>query len=282
MRTLVFGSSGQLGRECVTLFGGHAETRGADLPEMDVTDAAAVTALTRAFRPGLVINAAAYTNVDAAEDDAAAAFAANEHGARNVAEAAAVVNAKVIYYSTDYVFGGTSKTPYAPGDPLAPVGVYARSKAAGEEATRLAAPAHFIIRTAWLYGPGGDNFVEKILRAAAARPELKVVDDEVGSPTYTRDLAEATFALCQTEGYGTYHVVNAGQCSRCEFAKAILRLAGFDTRVVPCGGAEFPTKAERPPYSVLSSAAYEECTGRNMRPWEEALAGYMQRRQDPR
>lgn len=278
MRTLVFGGKGQLGKDLVAVFGGAGAAHGHDLPELDIAQADAVQGAVEAFAPDLVLNAAAFTNVDGAEDDAEGAFRVNETGAQYVAAAAAQRGAPVVYYSTDYVFGGTKTTPYGPGDTVSPIGVYARSKAAGEAATRAANSKHFIVRTAWLYGPGGNSFVEKILRAAAARPELRVVEDEMGSPTHTLDLAEATRALVKTAAYGVYHAVNAGACSRYEFARAIVALAGLDTPIHACASSEFPTKAERPLYSVLSTAKLEKVSGYVMRPWQEALASYMNRR----
>jgi dTDP-4-dehydrorhamnose reductase len=279
MRTLILGAKGQLGRDLLDHFRRQGETEGVDLPELDITDAGAVGAVFARFRPDLAINAAAYTDVEGAEDHAAIAFRVNEAGGGCVARAAAECGCMVVYYSTDYVFDGAKRTPYTPEDPVAPAGVYARSKAAGEAATRQANPCHFIVRTAWLYGPGGNNFVEKILRAAASRPALKVVEDEVGSPTHTRDLAGATAALCATRDYGIYHAVNAGSCSRYAFAKTILRLAGISTPVTPCASSEFRMKARRPVYSVLSNAKLEERTGHVMRPWEDALKDYLERRQ---
>ena len=280
MRTLIFGAKGQLGRGLVTRFQREGETLGVDLPEVDITLADAVADVLHEFCAGLVINAAAYTDVEQAEDDVGAAFLVNETGAANVARAAAARSVPVVYYSTDYVFDGTKTTPYEPDDPPHPLGAYARSKAAGEAATRAANPRHFIVRTAWLYGPGGNHFVEKILRAAAARPSLEVVDDETGSPTYTVDLAEATAALCATEAYGVYHAVNAGACTRYQMAQAILRLAKSDVPVTACSSAAFPTKAPRPVYSVLSNRNLEAATGRVMRSWQAALEDYMHRRED--
>ena len=262
----------------MAVFAEEGEVRGYDLPEADITDQPALQPIVAAMSPDLIVNAAAYTDVEAAEDHLEAAFLANESGARNVAELAADQEAPVIYFSTDYVFDGAKGRPYTPDDPLAPIAVYGRSKAAGEAATRNANPRFFVLRTAWLYGPGGNNFVEKILRAAAERSELKVVEDETGSPTYTRDLAEAARALARTQAYGTYHAVNSGQCSRYAFAKEILRLAGIDIPVLPCLSSAYPTKAQRPAYSVLDTAALTQACGYRMRPWREALADYMQRR----
>jgi dTDP-4-dehydrorhamnose reductase len=278
MRSLIFGAQGQLGRDLLVRFAQEGEVLGVDLPEVDIADGEAARATLDRFPADWVINAAAYTDVEGAEDDAEAVFRVNEQGAGRVARAAGAAGVPVIYYSTDYVFDGTKRRPYEPEDTAAPISVYARSKWAGEAATRQANPRHFIIRTAWLYGPGGHNFVERILRAATTRPSLKVVDDEIGSPTYTWDLAAATAALCKTDNYGPYHIVNAGSCSRFEFAQAIVRLRGIDTPVVPCRSSEFPTKAARPLYSVLSNAKFEAATGHGMRRWEEALHAYMDRR----
>lgn len=279
MRTLVFGAKGQLGRDLLGVFDEEGETAGADLPEADITVEQSVVEQIETFRPDLVVNAAAYTDVEAAEDNADAAFLVNETGAGNVARAATHADVPLVYISTDYVFDGTKSTPYEPDDPVSPLDVYARSKEAGERATRQGNPRYFIIRTAWLYGPGGNSFVEKILRAAASRPSLKVVDDEVGSPTHTLDLAQATLALSRTDAYGTYHAVNAGSCSRFEFAREIVRLAELHTPLTPCASTEFPTKARRPMCSVLDTTTLEHATGYEMRPWKEALEHYMTRRE---
>lgn len=278
MKVLIVGAKGQLGAELSRMFQKDNEVVGADLPELDITDAQSVEAIMARTRPGLVINAAAYTDVEGAEDDRKSAFAVNETGARHVAAAAKQAGAPVVYYSTDYVFFGAQDKALEPADPVMPRGVYAESKAAGEEATRTANPDHFILRTAWLYGPGANNFVEKILRAGASQPEVKGVQDEVGSPTHTFDLAEATRALCKTAAYGTYHAVNAGRCSRYEFIREIFRLAGVTTPVTPCTMAEFPAKAPRPAFSVLSTQKLTDACGYVMRPWREALAHYMKRR----
>ncbi len=278
MRTLLLGAKGQLGRDLMQVFGKKGELWGVDLPEVDVADAVALAALADRVGPDLIINAAAYTDVDGAEDNVETAFRVNETGARNAADVAAYHDIPVVYYSTDYVFDGSKGAPYVPSDPMSPINVYGHSKAAGEAATRKSAGKYFIIRTAWLYGPGGNNFVEKILRAAASRPELRVVEDEIGSPTHTMDLAEATLALVQTHSYGLYHAVNEGQCSRYEQARTIIEFAGLDTRVLPCRVSEFPLKAPRPIYSVLDSSEVARATGYSLRGWREALRNYIQRR----
>jgi dTDP-4-dehydrorhamnose reductase len=278
MRVLVFGANGQLGRDLLRVFEQEGEVLGVDLPECDVAREEHVRAAIAEFRPALVINAAAFTNVEAAEDAEADAFRVNETGAGVVAATAGSMGIPVVYYSTDYVFGGTKTSPYEPDDPISPIGVYARSKARGEEATRRATHAHFIVRTAWLFGPGGNNFVEKMLALAASRPALKVVRDEIGSPTHTLDLARATKALAATTHYGTYHAVNEGWCSRFEFAQAIFDLTGTVVDVTPCASADFPTKAERPLYSVLSNQKLQAATGLTMPHWRDALREYLERR----
>lgn len=277
MRTLIFGAGGQLGRDLTDVFAAAGPVTGYTHLEIDVSESHAVRTAVAESGPDLVLNAAAYTDVEGAEDDPPAAFRTNEHGAQCVAEACAAVNCPLIYFSTDFVFDGGKRIPYEPDDPIAPKGVYAQSKAAGEAATRETCSKHFIIRTAWLYGIGGNNFIEKILRAAQTRPLLRVVNDEVGSPTYTVDLAGAALALSATTAYGTYHAVNAGYCSRFEYASVILRLVGLSIPIEPCSAAEFPSKAPRPAYSVLSNAKLEAVCGYRMPPWEDALARYLKR-----
>ncbi len=279
MRVLVFGCKGQLGRELMDRCARDGAVEGWDLPEVDIAEAGQVNDIVARFGPDLVINAAAYTDVDRAEDERDTAFKVNAAGSRVVAQAAVVAGVPIVYYSTDFVFDGQAREPYTPEAEPSPLSVYGASKLEGERETREANPKHFILRTAWLYGLGGNNFVEKILRAAAARPSLQVVEDEAGSPTYTRDLAEATVALSRTEAYGIYHAVNAGACSRYAFAQTILRLAGVETPVAPCASGQFPTKARRPVYSVLSNAKLEAATGYRMRAWDEALKEYIERRQ---
>lgn len=279
MRTLIFGARGQLGRELVRVFRGAGEVLGCGRQEADITDSTHLYSVVERFGPDLLINAAAWNDVDGAEDHLEQAFLVNEAGPRNLAEIALYHQIPIVHYSTDYVFDGLRETPYPVDAPVAPLGVYGRSKAAGEAAVRKANPRHFIVRTAWLFGPGGGNFVEKIIALARERGALRVVADEVGSPTHTRDLAEATLRLARTHAFGTYHAVNAGACSRFEFAREILRLAGIDAALDPCAAAEFPAKARRPPYTALSNDAITAATGFAPKPWREALAEYMQRRE---
>jgi dTDP-4-dehydrorhamnose reductase len=276
--TLILGGRGQLGRDLERLFTDEGEVTSVDLPEVDIGAEGTLSDLANDIRPDVLLNAAAYTDVEKAENDEAAAFRANETGARYAAQAAKAVDAPIVYYSTDYVFGGVQTRPYVETDDAAPMGVYARSKLAGERATMEENPRHLILRTAWLYGPGGNNFVEKIIHLAQTHPEIKVVDDEIGAPAYTGDLAEATLALLKIGACGIYHVTNAGRCTRYEFAQEILRLAGLDTPITPCASSEFPTKAERPLYSVLATGKLQQTTGYVPRHWKDALADYFMRR----
>jgi dTDP-4-dehydrorhamnose reductase len=229
--------------------------------ELDVTDAAAVR---EAIGPDdLVVNCAAWTDVDGAEEHEDEALRINRDGARNVAEAAGAV----VYVSTDYVFDGTKRAPYVESDPVNPMTAYGRTKLEGERATAAANPRHFIARTSWLFGPGGKNFVETML---ALGPEVRVVDDQVGCPTFTGHLADALVRLAGTEEYGVHHVAAAGSCSWFEFAREIFARAGSDTRVEPCTTADFPRPAPRPAYSVLESER-----GNRLPTWQEGLDAYL-------
>ena len=232
--------------------------------DFDVTDAAAVT---EALGGATVINCAAYTDVDGAETDPKTAHAVNATGARNVAEAAA----RVIYLSTDYVFDGTKPGAYVESDPVNPLSEYGRSKLAGERATLTASPHSLVVRTAWLFGPGGGNFVSTMLRLGEERGDVRVVDDQVGSPTFTGHLAEALVALAEGHEHGFLHVTGSGACSWYEFARAIFERAGVDVDLQPCGSDEFPRPARRPANSVLAS----ERGAPALPAWQEGLDAYL-------
>ncbi|MCL4215519.1 MAG: dTDP-4-dehydrorhamnose reductase [Candidatus Hydrogenedentes bacterium] len=279
MRTLILGAGGQLGRDLVHVFEQDHEVAAYRHNEVDITEGGQVARLVVEARPEVVINAAGYNDVDGAEDNRDAAYLVNETGARNVALAAARQEIPVVHFSTDFVFDGARREAYEPGDAINPLNVYAKSKAAGEAAVRLSNHRHFIVRTAWLYGPGGNNFVERILSLCQDRDSVRVVDDQYGSPTHTFDLAEATERLCRTRRYGIFHIVNNDSCCRYTFAQAIVAEAGMKCHIEPCSSNEFKTRAKRPAYSVLSSGRYEKITGRIMRPWRTALGHYMKRRQ---
>ena len=251
-----------LGQDIVRASGGTAVplTRA----ELEVTDAAAVR---EALAGATVINCAAYTDVDGAESHSAAAHAVNEEGARNVAEAAG----RVVYVSTDYVFDGSKEAPYVESDTTAPIQEYGRSKLAGERATADANPDHLIVRSSWLFGAAGRNFVETILGLASERDELRVVNDQVGCPTFTGHLSEALLALAAGGERGLMHVAGGGSCSWFEFAREIVERADVDSRVQPCSSDEFPRPARRPAYSVLAS----ERGSPALPAWQDGLDAYL-------
>ena len=232
--------------------------------ELDVTDAAAAA---DALGGATVINCAAYTNVDGAEEDPETANAVNAEGAGNVAEAAA----RVVYVSTDYVFDGSKPAPYVESDPVNPLSEYGRSKLAGERATLTASPQSLVVRTSWLFGTGGRNFVTTMLRAGEERGQVRVVDDQVGCPTFTGHLADALVALAEGHGHGFLHVAGSGSCSWFEFARAIFERAGMDVDVRPCTNEEFPRPAARPANSVLAS----ERGAPRLPAWQDGLDAFM-------
>jgi dTDP-4-dehydrorhamnose reductase len=246
-----------LGQNIACLSGGVALARA----ELDVADRAAVR---DAIAPGdLVFNCAAWTDVDGAEEHEEEATRVNGDGARNVAEAAGTV----VYVSSDYVFDGRKREPYVESDPTRPLSAYGRSKLAGERSTAEANPRHFVVRSSWLFGPGGRNFVETMLGLG---PRVRVVDDQVGCPTFTGHLAEALVRLAATEDYGVHHMAASGSCSWYEFAREIFARAGVDTRVKRCTTADFPRPAPRPAYSVIASER-----GHRLPDWREGLEAYM-------
>jgi dTDP-4-dehydrorhamnose reductase len=241
---------------------------------MDITDTHQVQKIVSFEKPEVIINTAAYTKVDACETDEKTAFRVNAIGARNLAVAAFSIGAKILQVSTDYVFDGTGKIPLREYDPINPLSVYGKSKALGEQLVMTTNPRHFILRTAWLYGDGS-NFVRTILKLAAEQDELRVVNDQVGTPTSTVDLAKCILALIQTEHYGIYHGTCEGECSWYEFAKRILALKGIDKRVIPISTKELKQAAKRPAYSVLENFMLDLVGLNFFRTWEEALEEYL-------
>ena len=232
-------------------------------------------ALVGRTRPKWIVLAAAYTDVDGSEQNRDLAFAVNATGAENVARAGSEYNARLFYVSTDYVFDGNSTRPYEPEDAIHPLNVYGASKAAGEKAVRQFATGWCIGRTSWLFGTHGESFPEKILRASETRPELTVVSDQVGSPTFTRDLAGAILSLLRSGAQGTVHITNSGACSWFEFAREVLDQAGrAAVGVRPVSSTEFPRPAKRPSYSILSPASLNR-HGITMRNWKDAVLLYL-------
>jgi len=274
MRIFITGHKGQLGR---TLFGMMSEhtLAGCDLPELDITDRAAIHKAIIDFHPDVVIHAAAWTNVDGCARDPDGAFLANALGTQNVALACAACDAAMVYVSTNEVFDGTSKEPYREWDPPAPINPYGRSKAAGEWFVRHLLQRFYIARTAWLYAAGGRNFPHRIVQLADERGSLRVVADEISNPTYTPDLAAAIVSLIQTSAYGVYHLTNAGYCSRHDFAREILRLTGRDQiPIEPITQAEFERASVPPAFAPLANTA-AAAVGIRLRPWQEALAEFL-------
>lgn len=275
MRIVITGSKGQLGIALQSALACH-DLMLIDLPEHDITDLATVTASIAAFGPDLIIHGAAMTNVDACEAQPEVAYRINALGTRNLAVAAIQARVPMAYVSTDYVFAGDREEPYWEFDETSPLSVYARSKWAGEQIVRQLVPRHYIARTAWLYGDGPRNFVETVLRLAKERGALTMVTDEVGSPTYAPDLADALVALVRTPAYGTYHFVNQGTCSRYDWAVEILRLAGLEG--VTVHPSENYQRAARVPKHVSLRNLCGAELGITLRPWRDALAAYFARR----
>ncbi|NMC03021.1 MAG: dTDP-4-dehydrorhamnose reductase [Chloroflexi bacterium] len=274
MRMVLTGHKGQLGRALLPLLAGH-EVAGVDLPEYDITDRGALRAAIRDFRPDLILHPAAMTDVEGCARDPDLAYRVNGMGTQNVALAAAEVGAEMLYVSTNEVFDGQATEPYHEWAPRNPINAYGRSKLAGEWYVQNLLTRFFIVRTAWLYAPGGRNFPHRILQLADERGSLKVVADEVGNPTYVVDLARAIAALIETHAYGVYHAVNAGAASRYDFAREILRLSGRESiPVEPLALAEFQRASTPPAYAPLANNA-AAALGITFRPWQAALAEFL-------
>jgi dTDP-4-dehydrorhamnose reductase len=274
MRLLVTGAGGMLGRAVVETAQqlGH-EVRGATRGDLDITDADAVTRVVAELRPRAVVNCAAYTDVDGAESDRATAMAVNGDGAGNVAAAAERAGAAIVHVSTDYVFDGSKREPWLESDAVAPLGVYGESKLAGEIAVAAANPAHAIVRTAWLFGAGGRNFVDTMLALGAGRDEVSVVTDQIGCPTWTGHLAGALVEITERPlETGVHHIAGAGSCSWNELAIEVFDRAAIDCRVLPTTTADFPRPAPRPAYSVLGS---ERAAPLALPAWQEGVAAYL-------
>jgi dTDP-4-dehydrorhamnose reductase len=284
MQVLVIGHQGMLARElcpCLAAAGFTVVSRGR--PELNLTQVASVRQTLAAVQPALIVNAAAYTAVDQAEVEPEAAFAVNRDGMAYLATACREVGIPLLHVSTDYVFDGAAARPYREDDRTAPLGVYGRSKWEGEEAVRVCHPEHVIVRTAWLYGRHRQNFVKTMLRLAREREVLRVIDDQYGCPTWSRDLAEALVTICQhivqsrdCVPWGTYHFCGAGQITWYSFARAIIEEArAFESlrvqEVVPIPTTAYPTPAKRPAYSVLDCTKVHAVFGLTPRPWREGL-----------
>ena len=283
MKVFVTGASGMTGAQLVS--GARAKGWGvayASHADLDISDYAAVEDAICREAPNIVFNAAAYTAVDTAEEEIETAMSVNSSGASNVARAAALSGAGIVHISTDYVFDGAADAPYRPADDPRPVNVYGESKLAGEIGVRDECARHLIVRTSWVYSHEGKNFVLTMLRAAGERRELKVVNDQTGSPTSSHDLAAALISaadkLVRDETVaGTYHFSNSGQTTWYDFAREIFRNRGIDPHVEPIATADFKTAARRPMWSVLDCTSFEKTFGITRRPWQEALKETMEK-----
>ena len=272
MKVLVTGIGGQLGHDVVR----ELEQRGQDVvgvgrEEMDITDAEKVGEVIRACAPDAVIHCSAYTAVDRAEDKV------NVDGAKNIAEVCAELDCKMIYISTDFVFSGEGERPWETDDAAGPISVYGRTKYEGETEVKSRLGKFFIVRISWVFGKNGNNFVKTMLRIGKENGAVKVVDDQIGSPTYTRDMAVLLADMVQTEKYGVYHASNEGFCSWYEFAKEIFRLAGMDeVSVTPITSDQFPAKAKRPFNSRMSKEKLIKEGFNKLPSWQDALKRYLQ------
>ena len=274
---LITGANGQLG-SALRRLGGISPNNYicTDVAELDITDAAAVLECVRGNKIDVIVNCAAYTNVEKAEEDETTADVLNHRAAGNLAAAAKACGATLFHVSTDYVFDGTAHRPYTEDMPTSPLGAYGRTKLAGEQAVMASGCRYLIFRTAWLYSEYGNNFLKTMLRLTSERERLNVVFDQVGTPTYAGDLALAIFSIIEAGRYagneGVYHFSNEGVCSWYDFATEIAAAAGHGTcRIVPCHTAEFPTKAARPAYSVLDKTKLKQTFRMDIPHWREAL-----------
>ena len=297
-KILITGSSGMLGTDLCRELRGSYEIYGADLAaappgrraagkyKTDITDKDGIAGIVKKIRPDIVIHTAAMTDVDGCELDPKKAYKINSGGTRNTALACKAAGAVLIYISTDFVFDGKKKKHYKEADRPRPLGVYADSKLKGEEAVKKILKKYFILRTGWLYGRHGKNFVDTILTKAKSGGALKVVDDQVGSPTYTKDLTKAIHALVEkivSESRvmdrgpvaGIYHVTNSGSVSWFDYAVEILKRAGLKTKVLPISSRELARPAKRPAMSILDNSKFSRFTGYSMRNWREALKDYV-------
>jgi len=284
-RILVIGAKGMLGRDLMGILHSTCskdEIIGWDIEEIDIQKEDESITKIEKLRPEIVIHIAAYTDVDGCELDKEKAFAVNAEGTKHVALAASKCDAKMVYLSTDYVFDGEKREPYSESDPPHPLNVYGHSKLKGEQYVQEGVKDSLIIRTQWLYGPFGRNFVDSILQQAKVKSALSIVKDQLGSPTYTLDLARAISELIRVEARGIFHVTNSDFCTWHAFAETILKLAGVNrVKVLPISSKELGRPATRPSYSVLSGQKLKKETGLTMRSWTEALKDYLSTHRQP-
>jgi len=277
-RAVVLGGAGMLGRALVpALEDAGWKVRAYDIEDADITIASEIHDLVAASGADAVVHAAAMTDVDGCEKDPDLAYRINAIGTRNVAAACRDLGADLLYVSTDFVFDGEKRSPYLEDDPVAPLCVYGRSKEWGERFVRELTNRHFIVRTQWLFGPGGKNFVDTMRRVFAERDQVRVVADQIGCPTSTRDLSAAITRILDHGGHGTYHASCTGETTWFGLAEAVARAVGFGGRLEPTTAAEWNAPAPRPEYSVMRNFHLELTIGDPFRPWEDAVAEYLGR-----
>ena len=288
MKIVITGAKGQLGSQFIQIIKQgkseigpisqvyeQSQVIGIDIEELDITDIQAVREFMMLERPDMIINPAAYTNVDACESEEDMAYKVNAIGPRNLAIVAEEIGAKLIHISTDYVFEGNGAVPYREYDQIGPLTVYGKTKLAGEEFVKQLCKKHFIVRTAWLYGYNGHNFVKTILKLASEREEIDVVDDQRGNPTSAEDVAHHVLKMALTEEYGTYYCTNTGECSWYDFATKIVEYAQLKCVVKPTTSDKFIRPAKRPAFSSLDNMMLRVTVGDEMRTWEKALEHYI-------
>ena len=278
MKILVTGATGQLGHDvCGVLLQRGIEHIGVGSADFDITNRESTQAFLVNYQPDAVIHCAAYTKVDLAEDEPERCMRVNADGTQNIALACREIGAKLLYVSTDYVFPGTGEKPWETDDATGPLNVYGKSKLAGEDAVRKLVEKHFIVRTSWVIGEHGNNFVKTMLRLAETHSELRVVDDQIGSPTFTADLAPVLRNMIATDKYGVYHATNEGFCSWAELAEAVFRFAGRNVTVHPVSTEEYGAKAIRPKNSRLSKRSLDAGGFARLPEWEASLARLLEK-----
>lgn len=271
MKLLITGGEGQLGKEAALYFSKKHEVIALGRKDLDITDERIVVEEVSKIKPDMIINAAAYTDVDGCEDNRERAFSINGYGACNLAKAAESIGAGIVHISTDFVFDGSSRIPYIESDRTNPLSVYGKSKLLGEELVSKNCSKHYIVRTAWLYGAEGKNFVKTMLRLSKEKDYLSVVDDQVGCPTSVRELIRIVDTLINSDAYGIYNGVCSGSCSWYEFALKIFELAGVNIRVERISSEKLGRKAPRPAYSVLNTSKLKLNFGYEPTDWVSAL-----------
>lgn len=275
LKVLITGKNGQLGFDFYQLLKGKEDVVAAGRDDFDVTDLDSANKFIREYMPDIVIHCAAYTKVDDSEKHIDIAYKVNAIGSGNIASICSDIGAIMVYISTDYVFDGEKSMPYNEFDIPNPINVYGKSKLTGENIVKEILDKHYIVRTSWLYGKNGNNFVKTMLRLSKMKDEIKVVNDQHGTPTYTKDLAEGIYFLIKSGAYGIYHMTNSGMTTWYEFARKIFELSGIKTQVMPISSEEYNSPAKRPKYSVLDNFILRHRFDYKLRNWEDAIKEFL-------